>query len=220
MTPVRLTKLGHSCVRVEVGERRVVVDPGAWSDPAALDGAAAVLVTHQHPDHLDAARLRAALDANAALEVWAPADVVAALGVEGPAATRVHAVGPGEEFEAAGVPVQVLGEWHATIHPDIPRLANLGYLLAGRVLHPGDALLVPEGGVEVLLVPVSAPWLRLADVIDYVRAVAPATALPVHDKIYSAAGLAIVGRQLGPDGVGLGPTVYRPWTDGETVTLD
>jgi L-ascorbate metabolism protein UlaG (beta-lactamase superfamily) len=216
MSGLLLTKLGHSCVRAERSGRRLVIDPGSFSDPAALDGAEAVLVTHQHPDHLAVDRVLGALDGPARPHLWAPAEVVDLLGGPG---ERVHPVAAGARLEAAGIPVSVVGEWHATVHPDIPRPANVGYVLDGAVLHPGDALTLPQEPVAVLLVPVSAPWLKLAEVIDYIRAVRPARALPIHDAIYSAAGLAVVARALGPHGVGLGRTEYVPWTDGDTVEV-
>jgi L-ascorbate metabolism protein UlaG (beta-lactamase superfamily) len=216
VSPVRLTKLGHACVRVEVGQRRLVIDPGAWSDPAGLEGADVVLVTHQHVDHLDRARMRQALDADPAMQLWGPGDVVEVLGG---VSAQVHVAEPGATIDVGGADVEVVGEWHATIHPDIPPMRNVGYLVAGTVLHPGDALIDPGRRLEALLVPVCAPWLKLGEVIDYVRAVAPARALPIHDKTYSTYGLAIVGRQLGPDGVRLGGTTYVPWVDGETVEV-
>jgi L-ascorbate metabolism protein UlaG (beta-lactamase superfamily) len=59
---MRFTKLGHSCVRLEKDGATLVIDPGTFTDaPAALAGAAAVMVTHEHPDHLDADAIRAAL---------------------------------------------------------------------------------------------------------------------------------------------------------------
>lgn len=61
---MRLTKLGHSCVRLEKDGATLVIDPGIWSGPGALDGASAVLVTHEHPDHLDADAIGAALTAS------------------------------------------------------------------------------------------------------------------------------------------------------------
>ncbi len=59
MGPVRITKFGHSCVRLSAGGSDVVIDPGGWSEREALDGVAAVLVTHEHPDHWTIDHLRA-----------------------------------------------------------------------------------------------------------------------------------------------------------------
>lgn len=214
--PLVATKLGHSCVRLERGGARIVIDPGLASAPDALDGANAVLVTHQHPDHLDSARVLAALEADPDLTVYAAAGAVELLGG---ARDQVHMVRPGDRFSVAGFGVEVVGEWHALIHPEIPRIPNAGYIIDGAVLHPGDAFTVPDATVSTLLLPVTAPWLKLAEVIDYVRAVAPARALPIHDGVASAFGLALVGRALGPEGVGIGSTEFQPWTDGDQVTL-
>src|SRR4028119_1799388 len=70
MPPMELTKQGHACVVVTDGDRRLVIDPGAWTDPAVLDGATAVLVTHEHADHLAADRLHAAPQAGPAPPGW------------------------------------------------------------------------------------------------------------------------------------------------------
>src|SRR5689334_17707999 len=65
---VRITKFTHSCVRIEDTGRVLVIDPGVWSEPGALLGAHAVLVTHEHVDHVDPLRL-----AGAGVPVFAPA---------------------------------------------------------------------------------------------------------------------------------------------------
>ena len=69
------------------------------------------------------------------------------------------------------------------IHPDIPRITNVGYLVDGRVFHPGDALTVPDHPVETLLLPVMAPWSKISEVIDYVREVKPQRAYDIHDAL-------------------------------------
>src|SRR5215469_14423432 len=66
-----LTKLGHACVRLEKDDARLVIDPGVWSGPDVLAGASAILVTHEHVDHLDDGAVRAALTANPDLQLWA-----------------------------------------------------------------------------------------------------------------------------------------------------
>ncbi|TQN40671.1 beta-lactamase family protein [Blastococcus colisei] len=212
---MELTKHGHACVTLSDGDRSVVIDPGAFTDPAAFAGAGAVLITHEHPDHFEPERLRAALDADPALEVWTTGSVAARLeGLGG----RVHVVGHGDAVTVAGFEVHVHGELHAEIHPDIPRVANIGFLVDGRVFHPGDALTVPDEPVATLLLPLHAPWSRTADVIDYVRAVHADQAFAVHDGLLNDTGLGIVGGLLGERGPGT-PTPFSRLAPGDTAEL-
>jgi L-ascorbate metabolism protein UlaG (beta-lactamase superfamily) len=212
---MELIKYGHACVVLVDGERRLVVDPGAFTDPSALDGASAVLVTHEHPDHFVADRLRAAMDADPALEVWTNASVAGQLeGLGG----RVHVVGHGDAVSVAGFDVHVHGELHAEIHPDIPRVKNVGFLVDGQVFHPGDALTVPDEPVATLLLPVHAPWSKASDVIDYMRAVHADQAYAVHDGLLNEAGLGLVGGLLGERGPGT-PTPFSRLAPGDSVEL-
>jgi L-ascorbate metabolism protein UlaG (beta-lactamase superfamily) len=190
---MRLTKLGHSCVRLEKDGRALVIDPGVWSGGGALDGAAAVLITHEHADHLDAGAVRSALAADRRLQLWTTAPVAAQL-AEFPG--QVHAVSDGDEFRAAGFAISVHGRDHALIHPDIPAVPNVGFAVDGTVFHPGDAFTVPGGPVPVLLVPVSAPWLKFAEVIDYVRAASPGQSIAIHDELLNANGLQLAGNLM------------------------
>lgn len=176
---MKLTKRLHSCVQLEKDGRVLVIDPGAFSEPDAGLGADALLVTHEHPDHFDEGRLRAALDANPAAALWTLRSVAEQLAPAYPG--RVHTVGHGDAFTAAGFEVQVHGELHAVIHPDLPRVTNVGYLVDGSVFHPGDALTVPEAPVDTLMLPVHAPWNKVSEVVDYLREVAPRRALDIHD---------------------------------------
>ncbi|HKC26606.1 MAG TPA: MBL fold metallo-hydrolase [Jatrophihabitans sp.] len=178
---MELTKHGHSCVRIDDGDRTLVLDPGGFSDlDAALDGADAVLITHEHRDHLDADRVRAAAKADARLSIWAPKPVAEQLADLG---EQVVTVGAGEAFEAAGFTVRTFGGQHALIHPLIPIVANVGYLINDTVYHPGDSLVVPDAHVQTLLLPAVAPWSKVSEVIDYVVAVRAPRAYPIHDAI-------------------------------------
>lgn len=204
---IKLTKKSHACVRLEKDGRRLVIDPGGFSEENAAVGAEAVLVTHEHPDHFDEGRLRAALEADPGAEIWTLPAVADQISAAFPG--RVHTVGHGDTFTAAGFDVRVHGELHAVIHPDLPRVTNVGYLLDGTVFHPGDAFTVPEQPVDTLLVPVMAPWNKISEVIDYVREVKPRRAYDIHDALLTDLARPIydghVGRLGGADHVRLAP---------------
>ena len=212
---MELTKQGHACVVLSKEGRGLVIDPGVYTDPAALVGAAAVLITHEHADHFEPQRLRAALDADPALEVWTNSSVAARLEGLG---NRVHVVGSGDAVTVAGFDVRVHGELHAEVHPDVPRIANIGFLVDGHVFHPGDALTVPDEPVATLLLPMHAPWSRTADLIDYLRAVHADQAFAVHDGLLNDAGLGVVTGLLGERGPGT-PTPFSRLAPGDATEL-
>ncbi len=203
---MQLTKFGHACVRIDKDGSRLVVDPGGLSEPEALDGADAVLVTHEHFDHFSEETLRRAAEDNPGLRIWTNSSVAGQLDGLG---ARVTAVGEGDAFTAAGFEVTVHGTWHADMHPDIPRVANVGFLIDEALFHPGDALTVPESGVETLLLPVHTPWSTLGHLIDYVREVAPREAYAIHDGALNDIGTAMMGGFLGSDGPGVGTRYHR-----------
>jgi len=192
---MRITKFGHACVRLEHDGRVVVIDPGIFATSEALDGADAVLVTHEHPDHYDPAALRHTdapiftIDAVARQVRDGAPDLV----------ERLTVVEPDQDVDA-GLPVRVVGELHAVIHPELPRFFNSGYVVTlGETLvyHPGDALTPPPLDVDVLCVPVSAPWLKASDAIEFAREVRAPRNLAIHDRVYSEFGLGVVDGHFG-----------------------
>src|SRR2546422_9004688 len=108
---MKLTKFTHACVRLEKDGKVLVLDPGTFSETdQALAGADAVLITHEHPDHVDVDAVTAALAASGSLTLFAPEGVAAQLRGKAPeAAGRIHAVAAGEEFDAAGFSVRSFG---------------------------------------------------------------------------------------------------------------
>ncbi len=196
---MKMTKHGHSCVRLEKNDIVLVLDPGTLSRvPEALDGANAILVTHEHPDHIDQEIVLAFMAREPAVELYAPRSVAALLANTTPAvASRIHPLEAGESAELFGFQVRAVGGQHALIHPRIPVVANLGYVIDETLYHPGDSFIVPEGAdIRTLLVPLHAPWSKTAEVIDFVIAVRPDQAFPVHDALLNDAGKALVTNLL------------------------
>lgn len=213
---MELTKYTHSCVRITDGDRGLVIDPGSFSEVAtALDGIHAVLVTHEHPDHIDVEAILDAASADPELRVWAPASVI---GMLSGLRDRVTSVIPGETLSVGGLDVEVFGGQHALIHRSVPIVTNLGYLVEGAVYHPGDSLDVPTSTVSTLLVPIHAPWSKTAEVLDFLIAVRPRQAYAIHDALLGELGFGLVDGHLDRIATLYGSS-YRRLTSGETVPV-
>jgi L-ascorbate metabolism protein UlaG (beta-lactamase superfamily) len=225
---MQLTFHGHACVSLALPDGgTLVIDPGSFSDTgAALNGATAVLITHDHADHLDAEAVLRHLGSSADAHVWGPGSAVDALTSGGAPTERVHQVTPGDVLQIAGTQVTVGGGAHAEIHPDVPRLAmNVTYHVetpGRRVYHPGDSYAAPEalpdGGLDVLLVPVSGPWVKLAEAIDFARSVPATVVVPIHDAPLSEVGHTLTARWLDTARLG-GEYTYTRLSVGESLTV-
>lgn len=212
---MKLTKFGHACVRLEKGGSILVVDPGSFSEESALDGAQAVLITHEHFDHVETDRLRRAAEANPALEIWTNEAVAATL-ADIPA--KIQVVRHGDAFDTAGFGVKAVGEWHAPNHPDLPVVRNVGFLVDEEVFYPGDALTPPGVEVPTLLVPTNAPWLKVYEMVEYLRLVRPARAFSTHDGLLNDIGLGMIDSLLGME-ADKQKAEMRRLKPGESVTL-
>jgi L-ascorbate metabolism protein UlaG (beta-lactamase superfamily) len=188
---MELTHFGHSCLLAEFDHTRILFDPGTFAHGfEGITGLSAILITHQHPDHVDAARLPALVEGNPDAALYTDSQTAAQL--DAPFQT-VHV---GDELQIGALTVRALGGRHAVIHPEIPVIENISYLVddgehRARLMHPGDALFVPEEPVDVLAAPAAAPWMRISEAIDYLRAVAPARAVPIHQGMITPDGRGI-----------------------------
>ncbi len=184
---MRIEHLGHACLRITHDDAALVLDPGTFSphldQHLAERPLTAVLVTHAHPDHLDpdlVPLLQHAAGGRPVLAEAGAADVVRLAGGQS------EVLGVGDRLELGPFVVEVVGGQHAVIHPDVPGIGNVGLLVrAGgtTLFHPGDAYDTTPPGVDVLAVPLNAPWAKVAETVEFVRAVAPQVVLPVHDGL-------------------------------------
>ena len=175
---MRITKIGHSCLLIEEGTVRILMDPGNYSPVPQAEGVNVILITHEHDDHCYLPAIQQVIKKNPAAEVITHAAVGKKLEAVG---LKWTAIADGEALQRNGVKVASYGSKHARIHQDIPIVANTGFLIADRLFYPGDSFYVPPVAMEILALPVAAPWMRLEECIEYAMALKPNVAFPVHD---------------------------------------
>jgi L-ascorbate metabolism protein UlaG (beta-lactamase superfamily) len=214
---MRITHLGHACLLVETGGRRILVDPGAFSPGLAdLTGLDVILVTHQHPDHVDLQRLPTLLEINPQARLYAEAEAAAVLQEAGIGAEHTVA---GQTLTFGPVRVTPVGDRHALINEALPRIGNLGVVLRTEgeptLFHPGDAYDGEPGPVDILALPLNAPWTASRHTIAFARRISPRFCVPIHDALLSD-----IGRRLYLSQVqSLGPAAMemRDLSDGAPV---
>jgi L-ascorbate metabolism protein UlaG (beta-lactamase superfamily) len=183
---MQITRFGHAAVLVEAADARILIDPGSFSLDATfeLDGLDAIVVTHQHPDHIDRTRGTELIKRNPDAQLLCDPETAAVLEF---GSWREN--GDGVETEVKGITVRGVGAQHAVILPALPRVANVGVLLSAddepTLFHPGDTYEYVPDGVDVLALPLGAPWGKVSETVDFVKRVSPTTLFPIHDLTIS-----------------------------------
>ncbi|NYF11344.1 L-ascorbate metabolism protein UlaG (beta-lactamase superfamily) [Leifsonia sp. AK011] len=189
---MKITKREHSCQIIETGGATLVIDPGAFTLPLGdLTEVAAIVITHEHEDHWTPAHLDAIREMNPDARILGPAGVAAA-GAEYP----IEAVAPGDTVDVGPFTLTFFGGKHAVIHSSIPVVDNVGVLVNESLYYAGDSYAVPGVPVDVLAAPIGAPWLKIGEAMDYVAAVKPARAYPVHESTLSVIGRTMANARL------------------------
>ncbi|MCW2829428.1 MAG: Zn-dependent hydrolase [Aeromicrobium sp.] len=216
MDGMQITRHGHAAILVQAGDTRILIDPGMFcaDETFALEGLSAIVLTHQHADHLDQERVPALLERNPDATLLGDPESAALLGGD----WAVNA--DGLATVVGDVTIRGVGARHAEILPTIPRIANVGVLLSAgghpTLFHPGDTYEHAPEGADVLALPLSAPWGKLSETVDFARRVAPDTYFPIHDRTVSEAGYGIYWSQVTAHA---GVDDARRWGQDDTDTV-
>jgi L-ascorbate metabolism protein UlaG (beta-lactamase superfamily) len=182
---MRLTKFEHAGLQLEEDGRKLFIDPGSFTSPLTdTANTVAVVITHEHADHWTPEQLGRVLDLSPDATIYGPEGVAAAA-----ADFDIQVVRPGDSVEAGPFSLRFFGGRHAVIHESIPVVDNVGVLVNDTLYYAGDSFFVPEDvEVDVLAAPAGAPWMKIAETMDYVLAVKPKRAFPIHEMVLSRAG--------------------------------
>lgn len=186
---MRITKFGHCCLLIEEGDARILTDPGEYNSTPQIERLDAILLTHEHQDHVHVPSLKDMVSSNPGAVIYTHSGVGKILDEAGIVYTLID---DGEEVVIKGVTVLSSGKEHACICHGLPTVQNTGFYIAKKLFYPGDAFHNPDKPVEVLALPVAGPWMKLEEAIEYAKLVRPKVVFPVHD------GMLRQGIQLGP----------------------
>ncbi len=184
-----ITKFGHCCLFIEVKGVRILTDPGNYNATPEAEGIDAILITHEHQDHLHVESLQEVLGKNPQATVFSHAGVGKILDEAGIACTLIA---DGETVTVKGVSIESSGSEHACIHHDLPAVQNTGFFIDETLFYPGDSFHDPKKEIAILALPVAGPWMKLEDAIEYAKLIKPKVVFPVHD------GMLRQGIELGP----------------------
>lgn len=193
---MKITKFEHACLVVEERGKRLIIDPsGMTRDMGGVENVVAVVFTHVHFDHFAGEQVASIVARNPGAQFFGTDEVSAAS-----PNVQITAVHTGNVINVEPFSLQFFGEKHALVTGSKPDNQNVGVLVNGKLYYPGDSFETPGGAhPEVLALPVSGPWLKIGESINFLRAVHPTrSCFPTHDALYSEAGQKIAENWL-PD---------------------
>jgi L-ascorbate metabolism protein UlaG (beta-lactamase superfamily) len=184
MNNMKITKHGHACLEVVLDSQTLIIDPGSYTEElSGLSNVVAVVVTHKHDDHCDEAKIAKIKEAYPEVQILGTSEVAARL-----KDMDVSTVYHGDYYEVGNFKLEFFGDMHQIIHESIPLIQNTAVLVNGELYYAGDSYTPPDQKIKVLACPTSAPWLKIGDVMDYIKEVKPAICFPTHNALLSQLG--------------------------------
>lgn len=179
---MKITKLEHSGIIIEKEGKQIVFDPVEFKEIIPkLENVVAIVITHKHGDHLQPEVISRIRNDNPSAKVLTTGDAVSLI-------DGAIVVNGGDSLNVDGFKMEFFGEDHAPIIPEQIPCENIGVVVDDRIVNPGDSFDLPNVKVDVLFVAISAPWLKIAESMNYVESMKPKMAIPVHNALLSELG--------------------------------
>ena len=176
---MKIKKLGHCCLVIEINDKRIMTDPGSYStlqdDEKNID---IILITHEHGDHLHVDSLNKVLVNNPNAKIITNTGVGIILDQNSIPYEKVE---NGQSSNCEGINFEGYGEKHEEIYEDFGQVQNTGYLIQDQLFYPGDAFTNPNKKIDILALPVAGPWMKIKTAISYALEIKPRICFPVHD---------------------------------------
>jgi L-ascorbate metabolism protein UlaG (beta-lactamase superfamily) len=177
---MKVTKYPQSCLVLEKGSARILLDPGTVATNAyALEDfgdVGAVLYTHRHADHFDDQQVTPLLERG--VRLYGNADVCSLIGSD---ATEVR---DGEELEIAGFQVTPRDLPHCPMVDGSEGPPNTGFVFDGRLFHPGDGINLAGLSAELLALPIAGPSISFREAYAFVQQTGARTVVPIHYDVF------------------------------------
>jgi L-ascorbate metabolism protein UlaG (beta-lactamase superfamily) len=208
---MKIKKIGHCCLIIETKGKRIMTDPGTFTtaqdEEKNID---MIIISHEHADHFHIESVKKVLANNPEAKIITNSAVGKLLDAEN---IMYEVLEHGGTSVVHDIALEGHGEHHAVIYKEMGQVQNTGYFIDGTLFYPGDSFYNPQKPVDILALPVAAPWLKLSEVMDYVVAVKPARAFPVHDAIMKAPNMmnGMIAAVLQQEGI-----EFIPMGEGDT----
>jgi L-ascorbate metabolism protein UlaG (beta-lactamase superfamily) len=178
---MKIKKIGHCCFIVEPKNGvRIMTDPGAFSILQIVEkNIKAILITHEHQDHLHVDSLKDVLKNNPKVVVITNTSVGKILDDNN---IPYIVLEEGDGYDIEGVGIVGFGNKHAEIYDTFGAVQNTGYMI-DNLCYAGDSFNYPDADVDILALPVAGPWMKIKDAIDFAKHIKPRVCFPVHDAI-------------------------------------
>lgn len=204
---MRLTKFGHACLFLEKDDRTIIIDPGCFTElPQTIpNNVAAVVITEEHVDHFDQKNLEAILKTNPEATVLTTQAVKNALSET---EYQVTAISGTKQVEIGGFTLHFNETDHAAVYKASP-CKSLALQVDDSLYYPSDSYLPTKNPVQILALPLSGPWFKVSEAIDFANQIDCQKILVTHNALNSESG----------DTVAISHTKNNLLSDTEIVSL-